>query len=335
MIEGFGLVLLAGIFQGSFVLPMTCTRKWRWEHVWLTFTVLGMFVFNWGMATATLPGLAGIAARIRPADAGVLVLFGAGWGAGALLFGISMDRLGMSLGYPIIMGTIACLGALIPMAIFHPAMLTAPKGLLTLGGTAVAVAGIVLCSRAGAQRQPARAAASARSTTGLSRGLAMALLAGALSCLPNVGMAFGAPVIQAAVRAGASAAIAPNAVWLVFFTAGGIVNCVYCVRQIVAHHAGAEFGASEWRRNTGLVAIMGALWIGSFYLYGAASQRLGPWGAIAGWPVFISLSIGTGVLWGLSRGEWAGAPLEARRLRNSGLLVLLAGVVLISSSNLT
>ena len=162
----------------------------------------------------------------------------------------------------------------------------------------------------------------------------MALLAGALSCFPNVGMAFGGPVVKAATAAGASSALAPNAVWLIFFTAGGVVNCAYCIRQMAAQRATAEYTGAEWKRNAGLIAGMGALWIASFYLYGTGSQRLGPWGVIAGWPLFISLAIGIGVLWGLWRGEWEGSPAQARRLRNRGLLILVVAVVSISCSNL-
>jgi len=52
-----------------------------------------------------------------------------------------------------------------------------------------------------------------------------------------------------------------------------------------------------------------------------------------GWPLFISISIVTGNLWGLSRGEWRGAPAHARRLLNFGLLVLIAAVITIALSN--
>ena len=34
LFAGLVLVLLAGILQGSFILPMTLTRHWKWEHNW-------------------------------------------------------------------------------------------------------------------------------------------------------------------------------------------------------------------------------------------------------------------------------------------------------------
>ena len=42
-----------------------------------------------------------------------------------VLFGLGMARLGMALGYPIIMGLISSLGALIPLLVFFPQALAA------------------------------------------------------------------------------------------------------------------------------------------------------------------------------------------------------------------
>src|SRR5689334_23321001 len=100
------------------MLPMALTRKWHWEHTWITFSVAGMLLFNWLIAAATMPRLIQ-AFRSAPIGASaILVLFGFGWGIGAVLFGLGMERLGMALGYPIIMGLVACLGSLIPLAVF-------------------------------------------------------------------------------------------------------------------------------------------------------------------------------------------------------------------------
>jgi L-rhamnose-H+ transport protein len=94
-----------------------------------------------------------------------------------------------------------------------------------------------------------------------------------------------------------------------------------------------QYWNDETSRNLGLSAMMAAMWIGSFYLYGAGAAKLGRWGVVIGWPLFISLSIVVGNLWGLWRGEWRGAPLAARRSLNFGLCVLLVAVVTVALSN--
>ena len=58
----------------------------------------------------------------------------------------------MAVGYPIIMGLILSLGAIIPALLQSPGELVSLAGLLLLAGMAVTVGGIVLCSRAAASK---------------------------------------------------------------------------------------------------------------------------------------------------------------------------------------
>ena len=334
LLLGFSLVLIAGFFQGTFILPMTLTRKWQWEHTWATFSLLGMIVFNWILSIIFMPNILNIYSSVPLQDTIILILFGAGWGIGAILFGLGMDRLGMALGYPIIMGLIASLGALIPLIIFFPNTLFATKGMVLLLGTALVIFGIVLCSKAGSRKQPDTETTADSSTNLFSAGLIIAILAGVLSCLPNVGMAFGTTVISRAEELGISSTFAGNAVWSLFFTVGFLVNFVYCLFLMVKRNNLNEYFSSDTTRNLGLGALMAIMWIGSFYLYGMSAAKLGKWGVVVGWPLFISLSIVVGNLWGLWKGEWKGAPKSARALLNWGLLVLIIAVIVVALSNL-
>ncbi|MGA9813358.1 MAG: L-rhamnose/proton symporter RhaT [Terriglobales bacterium] len=332
LLIGFLLVLLAALLQGSFVLPMTLVRQWSWEHTWATFSLLGMFVFNWLITLLLLPNIFAVYAASPPRDLAVLALFGLGWGVGAVLFGLGMERLGMALGYPIIMGLIASLGALIPLLVFFPQALLTTKGLVLLAGTALVIFGIVLCSIAGSRRKP-ESQSTGTPSNAFKIGLVIAVLAGILSCLPNVGMAFGGNVIAAAGALGVSSASSGNTVWALLFTLGCIANLAYCLYLMISKRTLGNYWNRETPRNLGLSAGMALMWIGSFYLYGAGAARLGRWGAIAGWPLFISLSIVMGNLWGLWRGEWRDAPARARRLLNQGLLVLIVAVITVALSN--
>lgn len=333
MVAGFLLVLLAGLLQGTFVLPMTLVKRWSWEHTWATFSVLGMFAFNWIITLFFVPEIFKVYAASSSRDLCILALFGLGWGVGAVLFGLGMDRLGMALGYPIIMGLIASLGALIPWLVFFPETLLTSKGLILLAGTAAVIFGIVLCSIAGSRRKPSEDKSKPAQPNIFSSGLIIAVMAGVLSCLPNVGMAFGKDVTHAAEALGTSQASSSNAVWALLFTMGCMANLGYCLYLMISKKSLSQYFGSETGRNLGLSALMALLWIGSFYLYGAGAAKLGHWGVVAGWPLFISLSIVTGNLWGLWRGEWRGASISARRLLNLGLLVLIAAVVVVALSN--
>jgi L-rhamnose-H+ transport protein len=333
LLIGFLLVLLAALLQGTFVLPMTFVRQWAWEHTWAVFSLLGMFVFNWIITLLLVPNIFAVYSASPVKDLAVLALFGLGWGVGAVLFGLGMERLGMALGYPIIMGLIASLGALIPLLVFFPQSLFTSKGLFLLVGTALVIFGIVLCSIAGSRRTPSEDKSAATRSSTFKIGLAIAIFAGILSCLPNVGVAFGGNVIQAAVSLGVSPASSGNTVWAVLFTSGCVANLTYCLYLMISKRTLGQYWNRETPRNLGLSAGMALMWIGSFYLYGAGAAKLGRWGAIAGWPLFISLSIVVGNLWGLWRGEWQGAQARSRQLLNQGLLVLIVAVLAVALSN--
>ncbi len=333
IVLAFSLVLIAGFFQGTFVLPMTLTKKWEWEHTWATFSLLGMFVFNWILTLIFIPNIFSVYSSVPSWDIIVLILFGAGWGIGAILFGLGMDKLGMALGYPIIMGLIASLGALIPLLIFFPGTLVEPKGLVLLLGTALTIIGIIYCSKAGASKNPEDAKQDDGKKGAFAVGLTIAIFAGILSCLPNVGMAFGTNMINAAKELGTSDTFAGNSVWALFFTIGFVVNFYYCLYLMIKRNNLKNYFNPETSKNIGLGALMAFMWIGSFYLYGMSASMLGKWGVVVGWPLFISLSIVVGNLWGIWKGEWKGASKKARSLLTKGLAVLLVAVVVIGISN--
>ena len=333
LVLGFSLVLIAGIFQGSFILPQTLTKKWEWEHSWATFSLLGMLVFNWIIALIFMPNIFEIYSSAPSQDIIILSLFGAGWGVGAILFGLGMDKLGMALGYPIIMGLIASLGALIPLMILTPESLIETRGIVLLAGMALVIFGIIICTKSGSGKNPDEDKKEGVKSGAFAVGLAIAIFAGILSCLPNVGIAFGENVIEAAKQLGTPESFAGNAPWPLFFTVGFIVNFGYCLFLMLKRKNLKEYFSGETKRNFGLGVLMAIMWIGSFYLYGMSTAKLGKWGVIVGWPLFITLSIVVGNLWGIWRGEWKGAPRKARTLLNIGILALCLAVIVIAISN--
>src|SRR6202050_488866 len=120
-IAGLLLVLIAGIFQGVFLLPMDRTRGWKWEQNWLAFSFFGMILFNGLFTAITIPQILDIYRAAPMGDLVRLALFGLGWGLGAVLFGLGMARLGLALGYHSIMRGIGSLGAFLTMLIFFTA----------------------------------------------------------------------------------------------------------------------------------------------------------------------------------------------------------------------
>ena len=331
---GLAIVFFAGILQGTFILPMNYTRGWQWEHNWFVFSLLGMWVLNAAIGFATIPVLLSIYAATPHSTLLLLSALGLGWGAGAILFGLGMARLGLSLGYPIIMGLIAVLGGLIPFVLFHPQDLPSRRGLIYLFGTLLAIGGLILCSSAAARRDRERDSSESFSPTGLFTGLLIAVSAGILSSLPNLGISLGATLTEAGASFGIPPARAGNAVWVLFFSMGFLVNGAYCLWLMQRKMQLAALFRHATPRNTALIFSMAAMWIGSFYIYGMGISLLGPTGAILAWPLFICTSILVGNFWGIRAGEWTSSSPAARRTLRAGMAILLLSVIVIALVNL-
>lgn len=329
MITGVSLILMAAVLQGVFLLPMSRARHWAWEHVWLAFSFFGMVLCNWILTLLVLPNPLAIFARVPRQEILILAGFGLAWGAGAVLFGLAMDMLGLTLGYPLIMGLNASVGTFVPLLWFYGQSMFHGRKLFISVGTIVAIAGIWACSVAGARRQSATHRSGDAPRSRFVSGLIMAVASGCLSCLPNIGLAYGTTTIQAARDLGASTAFAGDAVWLIFFTFGGLVNISYCLWLISRRKSLHALYARDRITNWWWSLAMGAMWIGGFYLYGIGAAQLGRSGGTIGWPILVSVSIAAGVLCGLGKGEWHGAPVQAKRLLWGGLALIVLAVLII------
>jgi L-rhamnose-H+ transport protein len=78
--------------------------------------------------------------------------------------------------------------------------------------------------------------------------------------------------------------------------------------------------------------LMGLLWMGGLIMYGYASQMLGPLGLVLGWPIMMGCTVLTANAWGGVTGEWKGAPRVALWWVTIGVLLLIAGIIVISAA---
>src|SRR6266436_2564376 len=139
---GIALVVLAAILNGSFAAPIKRMSGWQWENSWLLFAFSGLLVFPWMVTFATVPDLMHVFSGGSLATLIRVVLFGVAWGTGATLFGLGISRVGMALGFALILGITASFGSLIPLIILHPEQLSDRRGLGLIIGTVVMTVGL-------------------------------------------------------------------------------------------------------------------------------------------------------------------------------------------------
>ena len=332
---GLALLIIAGIANASFALPMKFTRKWAWENTWLVFSILALVVLPVITTFATVPALGSVYREGGARIVTEVALFGAGWGVAQVLFGLAIDAIGIALAFSIVLGLSAALGSLIPLIWLHSEKVFAPAGFADIGGVILVIAGVTVCAVAGRKRERSQATPSARtSNSSFGRGLALALISGICAALMNFGIAFGGPLISAAARLGSKPQWTINAVWLPLMMAGAVPNIVYCVYLMRRKRSAANFSQSATGSYWALALIMAVFWLGSTLLYGIASTKLGALGPAVGWPLFMSLIVITASLLGVITGEWKNTGMKPLAIQLSGVVILVVAVVILSRASL-
>ncbi len=328
---GLILLLLAGVMNGSFTLPMKFTREWAWENTWLMFSVFGLVIFSPLLAFGTVPHLSGVYSEVGIGLVAVVAGCGAGWGVAQVFFGLAVDAVGIALTFSIVLGLSAVVGSLIPLIRFHPEKIFTEGGLAVLAGVALVLIGVGVCAVAGRRREALLGmAAVAAGKPSATKGLVFCVLSGLGAALVNLGLAFGEPLLETAERAGAQAVWAPNAVWMPLTLAGAIPNIVYCGYLLRKNHTGNRFRLARTGPYWFLAALMGVFWLGSVELYGVSAGKLGELGTVLGWPLFMSLIVITASLWGILTEEWKGTGRQPLQIMMGGVAVLVVAIFVLA-----
>ena len=85
-------------------------------------------------------------------------------------------------------------------------------------------------------------------------------------------------------------------------------------------------------RAWGLSVLMGLLWGGSIFLYGAATPLLGDMGPSIGWPLSLAVGLLVANLMGVILGEWRNTSREASRMMRLGILTILIAIIICAAS---
>src|SRR5713226_9455136 len=115
VVAGVSLVMVAGLMSGSCMLPSKFVRAWKWENVWLVFSVVSLVIIPWILAVAFVGRLFETYRVLTLQQFAIPILLGAGWGIAQILFGVSVKRLGLGIAYAIIVGLGAVLGTVVPL----------------------------------------------------------------------------------------------------------------------------------------------------------------------------------------------------------------------------
>jgi L-rhamnose-H+ transport protein len=333
-LEGFMLIGIGGIMQGTYFLGLKHVKPWKWENVWSVFALFALVILPVGLALATVPHLGAVYGQAPLKDLLGIFLYGAGWGIGGVLSGLGVARLGMAIGVSVLIGISAALGTLVPLVINTPELVFAKKGLMVIGAVVTVLVGVLLVAWGGRERDRSQTGAPPPVLEGsFAGGMVICILSGVFSSMLNYALAFSKSLTQAALQFGASRFGSVNAMWMLALFAGFIPNAVYTGYLLSKHKTWSTFALSGTSRSWLVAFFMAVLWTTGLILYGHGASSMGELGAVLGWPVLMAITIIVSSLWGFASGEWKGASSRAKGLMFAGLVVLMVASGLVGIVN--
>lgn len=328
---GLTLAVVSGLMNGTFTLPMRYLGRWSWENVWALFILISCLLMPVLIGFTTVSHL-GQALHEAPTHAIIMaVVCGFAWGFGAIMFGQGVSAIGISLGNTFVLAISSSLGSFLPILVLAPGKLFQRQGEAIMAGTAVAIVGMVFCGYAGKlKEQTEKSEDVPREMVGLARPFWIGLLlcggSGILSAVFNIGYSSAQGIIHSAVHLGNSAFAGSNLVWLLMLTGGAVANLVFCAYLFRKNQSWAKYSQPRTLWLYGLTILMGLLWGGSIFVYGASTPKLGKLGPAIGWPLALVVGLLTANLCGIIAGEWKRSGLRERLWMGAGLAVLLVAI---------
>lgn len=327
IIQGITLAIFSGICNGLFTAPMKLMSRWKWENIWIVFIVVSCLVMPVSVVTSSAPNWTNLLSAAPSGALAAALGFGFLWGFGAICFGLSVDRLGVSMANSLVIGISSALGSLVPL-LMSPSLKLGTREVVLGISIAAFLIGVWLCGAAGRSRDTAQTQ-TVKSV--LPIGYIFAAASGIMSAVFNVGYSLALPIADAGVKLGYSRFTATNVIWVLMLGAGALPNLGYCVFLLSKKGTFVRF-REEAGRSFALSAAMGLLWGASIFLYGAATPLLGDIGPSVGWPLSLAVGLLVANLMGLLLREWQDAGRHAKRLMSTGLAWLIAAIALCAFS---
>jgi L-rhamnose-H+ transport protein len=186
-----------------------------------------------------------------------------------------------------------------------------------------------VCAQAGRLRDSAQHAPDVRPSIG---GYVFAVGSGIMSAIFNIGYTLALPVAETGQTLGHSVFASTTFIWLLMLGAGSIPNICFCLYLIRRNGSMARFAGPQPERTWGLAVVMGVLWGGSIFLYGAATPMLGQFGPSVGWPLSLAVALIVANFMGFLLGEWRQSGPAALHKFRLAMFLLFAAIVLCAGS---
>jgi len=335
------LLIAAGAFSsGSFAIPFSRIREWKWESYWLIYSIGAYLIFPLIACLIFAPAFKSIYKEVPSVILLKVFLLGAVYGIGNLSFGLSLRYLGISLGYALSLGLMLAIGTLIPPVLDGrlTVMINSSGGNLLIVGVLVACCGIALSGWAGFLKD--RLISNGEKQKSIIefhffKGLFAALLVGITGSAMSLGFEQGLPVAEYAQKAGVDPLFITMPVMLLLLSGTLFTTLIWCLFLGARNRSLKDYikvaSSTPLIFNYLFALLAGLLWFSQFILFGMGKSKMGPF-TFTSWGILMGLTIVFATLWGLFRKEWKGAPQKVYVIMIISLLIIIASSYIIGLS---
>ncbi len=318
------LLIIAGVLNASFALPMRFARKCEREHIWLAWSVFALLVFPALLSTFTVPVLGDVYQQAEWGPVTTVVACGLGLGIAQVFLFFAVDALGIRIALPIVGGISATCGSIITLLTKHPDKVYTPSGMSVILGAVLVAIAVSLLAAAGRSRE---VLAAEPNRIPFLRGFGFSVIAGFGSALVALALEWGTAIVRAAKAAGAAEIWRPNSIWLLLMVAAAVPNIAYCIYLMWRNSSIAKLKHAGTAIYWLLACGMAALWFGSTVIYGISTILLGSFGGAIAWPVYISMIVITSSMVGFGWRRTGRLPVITETV---GIGMLMIAIVVFS-----
>jgi L-rhamnose-H+ transport protein len=329
-VTGFLLILIAAVMNGAYAIPMKLMSRWKWENIWLVWTLLSLWVLPLALELAAVPHPIQAYSTTPWTSLAVMGVMGVLWGAGVLLLGMSFPLVGVAVRAAVALGCSAAVGTLLPI-LFADAPIRRSTGLTILLGAVVVVLGVGVCGFAGRARERLLET-GVIAQQGSIKGFLFASVGGTLAAALNLAFVSGAKIVASVEAQRPSTPLASIAVWMPVLLAGGIPGTLYSLSLLIKNRSASLYRQNGTSGYWLLVVVMAGLWLGSIVVYGDGVARIGALGPVVGWPVFMSGAVIASAVWGTLFGEWKNSGTTAKAAMTVGVFCLIVAIVILGKA---
>lgn len=336
MILALFILLLAGVANGSFVLPIKYITKWQFENIWMLYILL-VCIFSWTIAIISVPQLFDVYAAVGINILCWLALFGALLGIGQIGFTLALNKIGFGLTFLLNLSIGISFGYLLPLVFLSPEKILTLFGLVTFIGVVVSLIGLIYAYRAGKLRaldqtkgEGCNQSLTKENIRQHKMGLLLATIAGLATAGQNFAFSLTYQMQTTALALGVSKIGTIALVWPVFITFNLVFCSVFYLYLLVKNKSLKLYfvPSKATAKHAIFVATMAICWFGGVLLYSYATQSLGSVGPVITWPIYLMLIILMANFWGWRYGEWRGCSKKTKLHMLVGIITLIIAIAI-------